>query len=126
MATRAKQAAAMNLMVDNLPGRPMGQRWPSGDGNGRTGIETLELRRFDPGGVRKLQRMQVKDRSINPPPEPPSGEGWLVNDQQQYSVQFKSVAPPACQALPMAKVVSSKPSYTNHLNVSGTLAGMHS
>ena len=104
----------------------MGQRWPSGDGDGRTGIETLECHRFDSGGVGKLQRMQVKDRSINPPPEPPSGEGWLVNDQQQCAVPFQSVAPPACQALPLAKVVSSKPSNTNHLNVSGTLAGMHS
>ena len=113
VATRAKQAAAMNLMVDNLPGRPMGQRWPSGDGNGRAGIETLELRRCDPGGVRKLQRMQVKDRSINPPLEPPSGEGWLVNDQQQCAVPFKSVALPACQALSLVKVVSTKSSNTH-------------
>ncbi len=75
VATRAKQAAAMTLMVDNLPGCPMGQRGPSGDGDGRTGIETLELRRFDPGGVGKLQRMQVKDRSINPPQEIVSGQG---------------------------------------------------
>ena len=56
----------------------------------RSRIETLECRRFDPGGVGKLQRMPVKERSINPPPEPPSGEEWLVNDQQQCSVQFKS------------------------------------
>ena len=92
----------------------------------RSRIETLECRRFDPGGVGKLQRMPVKERSINPAPEPPSGEVWLVNDQQKCSVQFKSVAPPACQALPLAKVVSSKPSNTNRLNVSVTLAGMHS
>ena len=107
VATRAKQAAAMNLMVDNLPGRPTGQRWPSGDGDGRKGIETLELRRFDRGGVGKLKRMQVKDRSINPPPEPPSGEGWLVNDQQQYAVPFKSVAPQAFQALALSEAVSA-------------------
>ena len=85
----------------------MGQRWPSGDGDGRKGIETLELRRFDPGGVGKLKRMQVKDRSINPPPEPPSGEGWLVNDQQQCAVPFKSVAPKAFQALALSEAVSA-------------------
>ena len=103
----------------------MGKRWPSEDGDRRARIKTLELLRFHSGGVGKLQRMPVKERSINPAPEPPSGEGWLVNDQQQYSVQFKSVAPPACQALPLAKVVSSKPSNTTRLNVSGILAGMH-
>ena len=83
----------------------MGKRWPSEDGYRRARIKTLELRRFDPGGVGKLQRMQVKDRSINPPPEPPSGEGWLVNDQQQCAVPFQSVAPPACQAFAFSEAV---------------------
>ena len=101
----------------------MGQ---SEDGCGRARIETLERSRFDPGGVGKLQRMHGKDRSINPPPEPPSGEGWLLNDQQQCAVQFESVPLPACQALSLAKVVSSKPRNIHRLNVLGALAGMHS
>ena len=36
--------------------------------------------------------MPIKDRSINPPPEIPGGEGWLVNTDQQKLVQFKSLA----------------------------------
>ena len=64
----------------------MGKRWPSEDGYRRARIKTLELRRFHSGGVGKLQRMQVKERSINPPQEILSGQGWLVKDRQQCAV----------------------------------------
>jgi len=33
--------------------------------------------------------MPQKDRATNPPPEKPSGEGWLLNTDQQKVVQFK-------------------------------------
>ena len=83
----------------------MGKRWPSEDGDRRARINTLELRRFHLGGVGKLQRMQVKDRSINPPQEILSGQGWLVKDRQQCAVPFQSVAPPACQAFALSDAV---------------------
>ena len=33
--------------------------------------------------------MPIKDRSTNPPPEKPDGEGWLVSPEQQLLCQFK-------------------------------------
>ncbi|MDA9700184.1 hypothetical protein N9U74_03365 [Synechococcus sp. AH-736-M02] len=33
--------------------------------------------------------MANKDRATNPPPEKPSGEGWLVSPEQQLLCQFK-------------------------------------
>tara|TARA_B100001093_G_scaffold315929_1_gene301417 strand:- start:740 stop:1042 length:303 start_codon:yes stop_codon:yes gene_type:complete len=43
----------------------------------------------------RLIAMPIKDRSINPPPEKPGGEGWLVNNQQQMVCQFIPDAPSA-------------------------------
>ena len=34
--------------------------------------------------------MPNKDRATNPPPEKPSGEGWLVNPEQQLLCQLKA------------------------------------
>ncbi len=34
--------------------------------------------------------MPNKDRSINPAPEKPGGEGWLVSPEQQLLCQFES------------------------------------
>ena len=34
--------------------------------------------------------MPHTDRTTNPPPEKPGGEGWLVNPEQQLVCQFKA------------------------------------